>query len=161
MDAELENLFQTQYNTERQNAEEYLQRGNVLEGYAWDGCAHFMFKAAGEEREHAAKFADFLNARNVQPIAAPLNAVNTVASNNNPYPYFREVYELEVKTTDKINALYRAAENADDPQACEFLHFFLAEQTRSVKETYDMVQQLSRADCSAALIALDEKYGEL
>lgn len=161
MDAELENALQVQYNTERQNAEEYLQRGNVLDGYAWDGCAHFMFKSAGEEREHAAKFAAFLNARNIQPIAAPLNAVNTVASNNNPLPYFREVWELEVKTTDKINRLYALSDQSDDPATCVFLHWFLEEQTKSVKETYDMVQQLSRADCSAALIALDERYGEL
>lgn len=161
MDAELINRLQQQYNVERQNAEEYLQRGHVLEGYAWSGCAHFMYKSAGEEREHARKFADFLIARNVVPIAAPLNAVNTVASNKNPFPYFDEVYNLEEKTTDKINALYRLAEDADDPQTCIFLHWFVDEQTKSVKETYDMVQELSRADCSAALLLLDEKYGEL
>lgn len=159
MDAELESALQVQFNTERQNAEEYLHRGHVLESLAWSGSAHFMYKAAGEEREHAQKFADYLIARNIVPVHAPLNSVPTL---NSQLPaYFREVYDLEVKTTDKINALYRLADQADDPQTCEFLHFFLAEQTKSVKDTFDMVQELSRADCSAALLLLDEKYGEL
>lgn len=161
MDAELENALQVQYNTERQNAEEYLHRGNVLENYAWSGCAHFMYKSSGEEREHAKKFADYMIARNIQPITAPLNAVNSVASNKNPLPYFQEVNTLEEKTTDKIVRLYQVADDAGDYQTCQFLQWFLEEQTKSVKETYDMVQELSRADCSTALLILDEKYGKL
>lgn len=159
MDAELENALQVQFNTERQNAEEYLHRGHVLESLAWSGAAHFMYKSAGEEREHAQKFADYLIARNIVPIHAPLNSVQTLVSTLPPY--FQQVYDLEVKTTDKINELYRLAEASDDPQTCQFLQWFLEEQTKSVKETYDMVQELNRADCSAALLLLDEKYGEL
>lgn len=160
MDAELENALQTQFNVERQNAEEYLGRAHALDALVWPGSAHFMQKAAGEEREHAEKFAQYLIARNIMPIHASLNAIPTL--NGSLPTFFAEIYDLEVRTTDKINRLYQMAEDAGDPQTCVFLHWFVDEQTKSVKDTFDMKQETMRAAGDiAALLALDEKYAEL
>lgn len=158
MDKMVENSLQAQFNQERYNSQAYRYLGDCMENIAWDGFAHFMRKSADDEQMHSQKFATYLIARNVKPI---YNAIDAVALSGNVRDAFKQIYDLEVLTTQKINDIYNLADDAGEAQTCNFLQFFLEEQTESVKQTYDMLQEIDRADDDAALLLLDERYGEL
>lgn len=162
MDKAIEKLLQKQFNTERYNEQAYRNLGYQLANMAWDGTAKFMLKSADEEHSHSEKFANYLIARNIAPELDALPAIKPSVLNM-VSPMLTSVsaaLDLENKTTDAIVNLYHEADDAGESQTCQFLHWFLEEQTNSVKEVFDMVQEVKRAgNDDAALLDLDDKYG--
>jgi len=51
---------------------------------------------------------------------------------------------LEKLNFEKLTALHRVAEAAEDAQMCDFVEGFLGEQVDAIKETSEMVSQLRR-----------------
>lgn len=160
MNPELVSALQTQMNVERFNSAMYYALAEQMEVSVWDGTAKFFHKSALDELEHSKKFASHLVDRNVTPILESVPAAKG-AGITSMVVAIKAAYELEVATTKKINALYALSDELDDPQTCVFLHWFIEEQTRSVREMYDMLIETQRAGTDvAALMELDEKYGK-
>lgn len=152
-----------QITNERNNAAMYLALANRLDFVNLTGMAHHMHGAAGDEMIHAQKFTDYLIDRYAFPIVAPLDAA---APPDAPLPIiarlcFAAALQREQTTTDQIKTLYDTAEEADDPQTCQFLQWFLEEQTASEREYAEIVARLQFAEgCPAAILAMDHELGE-
>lgn len=143
MDKNLLTEFVHQLTLERQNAAIYDALSAGLDVVNWPGSSAFMHKSADEEREHAQKFCDFIVDRNESPVFEPLEAA-TFPAGNNLSDFFRAALVREQMTTESINALYFQAEEAEDPAACQFLHWFIAEQIKSERELTDILIMLER-----------------
>jgi ferritin len=75
-----------------------------------------------------------------------------------PLPLFQAAYSLEQNNTVLINKLAEMAEVEDDEQTESWIIWAIEEQTRSIKDLYDRVLEMSRQD-SAGLLMLDREYG--
>lgn len=153
-----------QYNFERYSADIYLSLGAQLDILNLNGFAHWMYKQAGEEREHADKFKDYLIERNALPVVAAVPAPNHVLTNNlmsAPLSAFETALAHEKLVTEKINDLYGMAREAEDYPTEEFLHWFVKEQ---VEEEHSLEEILTKfayaANDGAAILMLNEEMGK-
>jgi ferritin heavy chain len=147
----------TQMNNERMNAAQYDSLSAALENSAWSGFAKWMREAANDERMHYQKFEAYLIARGYAPqhtaLPVPMNM-----DGDQPLPLFQAAYSLEQNNTVLINKLAEMAEVEDDEQTESWIIWAIEEQTRSIKDLYDRVLEMSRQD-SAGLLMLDREYG--
>ena len=156
----LQEAITGQITVERTNASVYAQLDIVFRKMAWFGMAKFMQKSGHEETEHAERFIDFLDDRNVFPDLDEVPAPEIV-SYTNPMPVFVAALELEKSTTQKITALYLLADSAKEPATCLFLQWYLDEQMKSEKELLDVINQISHGASDAAYLnQLDEELGK-
>ena len=155
----LQEAITGQITVERTNASVYAQLDIVFRKMAWFGMAKFMQKSGHEETEHAERFIDFLDDRNVFPDLDEIPAPEAV-SVNNPMPVFVAALELEKATTQKITALYLLADSVDEPATCLFLQWYLDEQMRSEKELLDIINRIEHGPTDTAYLnQIDEELG--
>lgn len=150
--------LQTQLTLERTNAAIYDSLSACLDAVNWSGSSIFMKKSADEERTHADKFAGFIVDRNETPIYGDL-PVCPMIEDDDLVIYFQAALGREKLTTQAINDLYTKADDVEDWQTCQFLLWFLQEQTDSERQLTDCLLELRRSDNNGRLI-LDEKYSE-
>lgn len=161
LNEEVYDLLNAQITKERENQALYMAAAAAADFSAWDGSRKFFLKSAGEEMEHAQKFVEYIIARNMPVTFDMVNSINpNMVAASSLLELFNAGLEREIQTTDAILAIYQAADEAGDFQTCEFLNWFMKEQTDSVKEFQDIVTELGRTEVSDWPI-LDEKYGEL
>lgn len=156
IDPVLTDALNEQLNLERYNQALYLAFSAELELINWKGSAKFFNRAADEEGEHADKIKSWLIDRSARPVYESLDAPEYTA----PLElrgWFDLALMQERKTADAIRALYAQA----DIETQVFLQWFLLEQVESEREYTDIITELSRATCPAALLILDREYGEL
>lgn len=152
-----------QITNERNNSAMYWALANRLEFLNLPGMAHHMRDASGDETTHAQKFTDYLIDRNAFPLVAPLDAALAPDADmlTAGRLCFAAALQREMQTTEQIKTLYDIAEQADDPQTCQFLLWFLDEQTQSEREYVELVARLQFAEgCPAAILAIDKELGE-
>lgn len=151
-----------QITNERNNSAMYAALANRLEFSNLPGMASHMRTASADELTHAQKFTDYLIDRNVYPVIAPLDAatppdgqmlvIGTLC--------FAAALQREIQTTEQIKTLYDISEQADDQQTCQFLLWFLDEQTKSEREYVELVARLQFAQgCAAAILQIDHELG--
>jgi ferritin len=159
LDSSLEKYFQEQMNRERLNAATYDHIAGIMETIPWDGFAKWCRKAAAEEFEHYRKFNDFLVDRNCTP-----KVVSTPEPSSPSFTLpamFAAIMKLETENTTCIEELVTYTKNAGDEDAENWLIWALEEQRNAEREIKDIINQIKLAgDNYAALLALDEKYGE-
>lgn len=152
-----------QITNERNNSAMYLALANRLDFSNLTGLASHMRAASADELTHAQKFSDYLIDRYAFPVVAPLESatppdgpmlsIGTLC--------FAAALQREMQTTEQIKTLYDIAEQADDPQTCQFLLWFLEEQTKSEREYAELVARLQFAQgCPAAVLQIDHELGE-
>lgn len=146
-----------QMNKERMNAAQYDSFADAFESANWPGFAKWMRQSANEEREHYQKFADYLIARNFNPIHTSL-AVPEKLDGDSPLSIFQSALKLEEENTDSINALMP---DADEQTKALLYGFFIPEQTKSVRDLFDRVLEMKRVENDpAGMLALDREYGD-
>ncbi len=151
-----------QVTNERQNSAIYLAIGNQFDVLNLTGLAKFARVNSIEELGHAQRIIDYIVDRYGVPVTDALLSVEqiSVGMMNGPRILFTGALQREQVTTEQIKTIYDLAEDADDPQTCQFLLWFLEEQTKSEREFSEIVAWASLAENdAAAILALDAKLG--
>lgn len=151
-----------QYTTERQNSAIYAAIGNRFDVLNLTGFAKFARDNSAEEQTHADKLRDYIVDRYGFPIIAALDPVDPPQADM--LTAARVLFALallrEQTTTEAIKTIYDLAEDADDPQTCQFLLWFLEEQTKSEREFSELVAKAQLAENNAAaVLMLDHELG--
>jgi ferritin len=152
-----------QITNERYSSAIYQALANRLDYLNLPGFAHWFRCEAKQETKHAAKFTDYIIDRNAFPVVAPIQGYAPPEADilTAGTVCFTAALQREVVTTEDIKTLYDLSEQADDSQTCEFLLWFLREQTDSVRETTEMVARATFAQgCPAAILKMDHDLGK-
>jgi len=138
----------------------YLAAHRAFLDAALPGMAAWAWHAADEEASHAVRFARWLVERGapaeIGPPGPPPAFYNAPA-----LAVFHEMQALEASVTTAIDILYALAEEKEDYDLCEFLHWFIREQHDSEAELKDIVTLLALVDDEGAgLLEMDRRLGE-
>jgi ferritin len=152
-----------QITNERYNSAIYSALANRFDFLNLPGFAAWMRAEAKQETKHAARITDYLIDRGVLPIVAPLQGYTAPDANMTTAGalLFAAALQREQVTTEDIKTLYDLSEQADDSQTCQFLLWFLDEQTKSVRETSELTARAQFAQgCPAAILKMDHDLGK-
>lgn len=147
------------YNRERYASIVYVALGAHLDDNQWPGMARFMLKASDEEMEHAAKVLQYILDRNAAPKVDALPSPDALDPAAEPPEVFAAALDLERQVSQEIMNLYYEAHQGRDFATVSFLEYFLDEQVKSERELTQIVADLDRADCPAALLLIDRELG--
>lgn len=162
LDPVIQDALNRQYTTERQNSAIYAAIGNRFDVLNLTGLAAFARKNSAEEQTHADKIRDYIIDRYGFPIIDALTPIDPPQADmlTAARVLFALALMREQTTTEAIKTLYDMAEDADDPQTCQFLLWFLEEQTKSEREFSELVAKAQIAEGNAAaVLMLDEQLG--
>lgn len=151
-----------QITNERQNSAIYSAIGNRFDVLNLTGMAKFARDNSAEELTHAARITDYVVDRYGFPVVDALAPVNPPDADmlTAARVLFAQALMREQITTEAIKTIYDLAEDADDPQTCQFLMWFLEEQTKSEREFSELVAKAQLAEgCAAAVLFLDKELG--
>ena len=153
----LANAINAQMNLERLNEAYYDALAVQMQFVNLDGASRFFEASAREEHSHYARMRDYLIDRNVLPalgaVSAPTINATTLATG------VKAAQERERITTQAIDDLYDLAEESGDNQTCQFLLWFVEEQTRSERELLDLAAKISRVGSGLGEQWLDSELG--
>lgn len=163
-DQGLIDALQSQLNFERFSADVYYSLACQLDALNLTGMAAYMHKRAGEEREHAHKFSDYIADRYLTPVLSAI-ADPTKPIGADPMSAgmraFSAALDHERIVTQRINTLYEMAHEAEDPATCVFLHWFIAEQVEEERTLDEIVTKFTLATGNgAAILMLDHELGD-
>lgn len=123
------------------------------------GFASFFLKQAGEEREHARRIMAHLLDRGILPVLADIKK---------PKSDFKDLTGVathaqsqERANTEGVNAACDAALREKDYPAQAMLQWFVSEQVEEEAWADELIDRLTRAQCSGGLAELDrhvERY---
>jgi ferritin len=163
LDPVVQDALNKQVTHERQNSAIYLAIANQFDVLDLVGMAKFARAASAEEQAHAQRIIDYIVDRYGAPVTDALTSVDILPAltmMNAPRILFSGALQREQVTTEQIKTVYDLAEDADDPQTCQFLLWFLEEQTKSEREISEIVAWAQFAEGNAAaILALDAKLG--
>lgn len=148
-----------QLNFELSASHAYLALAMWCDAENFKGFARFFQKQAGEEREHAQKFADHLLNRGISPELGAILAPK--GDFKNLLEVAKHAQHMEGGNTDGINAAYQAALQDGDYPAQILLQWFISEQVEEEAWADEMVDRIERASCAGSLGDLDrhiERY---
>lgn len=137
MDKNVARLLEDQINKEFYSAYLYLAMSNYYYDKNLDGFAHWFDVQAAEEVDHALKFLKYLQDNEVKVILEAI--AKPEADFTDPKQPLEAALKHEKYVTGLINAIYRAARDADDYRCCQFLEWFIAEQGEEEKNTAELV----------------------
>lgn len=163
LDPVVQDALNRQYTAERQNAAIYAAIGNRFDALALAGCASFSRHNSVDKQIQADCFRDYIIARYGWPVVDALLAVDPPQADSLTAARVLFAYALmrEQLATEAIKTIYDLAEDADDPQTCQFLLLFLSKQTESERKLSGLVARGQFAEsCAAAVLLLDHELGE-
>lgn len=163
LDPVISDALSRQYNVERQNSAIYSAIANRFDYLNLTGFAKFALNNATEELTHAERIRSYIIDRYGFPVVDALQSVDPPQADMLTAGRVLFSYALmrEQMTTEAIKTIYDLAEDADDPQTCQFLMWFLEEQTKSEREFTELVAKAQFAEgCPAAVLFLDHELGE-
>lgn len=151
--------FQRQLNHELGAAHAYTALAVWCADQNLKGFARYFHKQSGEEREHAQRFMDHLDDRDVRPeltaIAAPKTRFKTLLD------IAKHARAMEQANTSGIQQVYEAALKAKDYAAQVHLQWFLTEQVEEEAWCDEMVERVEGAQTAGGVSFLDrhiERY---
>lgn len=145
--------IQRQMNHEYGAAHAYTALAHWCDAHSLKGFARFFHKQAGEEREHAQRFADHLLDRGAGPELAALPAPRT--SFGSLLEVAQHARTMEQVNTKGIHQVHEAALAAKDYAAQAALQWFIGEQVEEEAWCDEMVARVEAAGPGFALMALD------
>lgn len=135
---ELNRAFNEQIGRELHASHQYIAIASYFEGRALKKLSQMFFKQSEEEREHAMKFVNYLNAVGGK---VEIPTVEAVTSDfRNAEEAVRLALEWELNVTQHINNLMSMAIEQKDYAAREFLDWFVNEQVEEVSTMNDLYQ---------------------
>ena len=155
MDEKVRDLLNQQIGKEFYSAYLYLSMSNFYYHASLDGFGNWYKIQAKEEMDHGLKIIKYLLDREQIVKMDALDAPKW------EFKDYREPIEMALKheeyVTGLINDLYGAARDARDWRSCQFLDWYLAEQTEEEKNAHDMINKydLSGGD-PRGIFLLDE-----
>jgi ferritin heavy chain len=142
-----ERLLNEQIQMELEASHAYLTMGAYFDraDVALPGFKEWAMKQSEEEREHAQKLIKYQNLRGgdyvVMPISEPAET-----SWGSALDAMKCALTMEMKVNKSLLRLHKAADEAGDPQFCDFIESeFLEEQVESINEISKTVRKLIRA----------------
>jgi ferritin len=124
--AKIETALNAQMSKEAYAAQIYLSLGSWAETNGYGGVAEYLYKHAGEERNHMMKILKYINARggsaNIQAISAPDKQPKNLQQ------VFEFVVAHEFDNTDSIYKLVDICQKAGDWATYNFAQWFVKEQ---------------------------------
>lgn len=151
-----------QITNERQNSAIYSAIGNRFDMLNLPGLACFAHHNACKKSKHADKIRAYVLARYGFPIVDMLQAVDPPQADMLTAARVLFAWALlrEQATTEQIKTIYAMAEDADDPQTCQFLLCLLKKQTKAEAEFSELSAKGQFAEgCAAAVLMLDRELG--
>ncbi len=140
MDKKVASLLNDQINKEFYSAYLYLDMANFYSQKGLDGFANWYEIQAQEERDHAMLFYQYLH-NNDEKV--------TLEAIGKPDKTFKELsdplhaaLEHEKYVTGLINAIYAAAQKANDFRTIQFLDWFVKEQGEEEKNATDLITKM-------------------
>ncbi|HEY4606152.1 MAG TPA: ferritin [Acidimicrobiia bacterium] len=158
MPEELERAFNEQVTMELASATSYLQMAAYFSHRNLDGMSRWMRAQAGEERDHADRFLDFILDRGGRASIGAVPAPR--AEFSDPAEVFAAALAQEEAVTAAIHDLYRLATELGDLSSFPFLQAFISEQNEEEAMVSAIVDRLHLADGqTGALFLLDHELG--
>lgn len=159
MDAKVYDLLNKQITHEFYSAYLYLAMSNYYYGVTLDGFGNWYMVQSREEMDHGYKIIKYLTDREQKVILGSLDTPKQ------DYDNYRQPIEVALKheefVTGLINDLYGAAKDVRDYRSCQFLDWYLAEQTEEEKNAHDLLTRYDRVvDDKRGLFLLDEMLGK-
>mgnify|MGYP002542047460 CR=1 FL=1 len=140
MDQKVSELLNDQVNKEFYSAYLYLDMANFYSAKGLDGFSNWFEIQAKEEQDHAMLFYQYLH-NNSQTV--------TLEAIAKPDKVFQELMdplkaalEHEKYVTARINAIYAAAQAANDFRTTQFLDWFIKEQGEEEKNSSDLITKM-------------------
>ena len=123
---EVMDLLNDQIGMEMRASASYLAKASWCDQRSLVNSAHFFYKQAEEEREHAMKIFKFINDNGGAALSPEISDIN------HNFEDLRTVFvsslDQEIAVTDAIFNLFKAARNANDFVSEQFLQWFIEEQ---------------------------------
>jgi ferritin len=148
-----------QLSLERYSVAVYYSLAGCLEGLNWSGFAAWHFRSSHEEQAHADKIFEYLADRNapivVEAVPAPPPCQPDLVV------IFGAALEHEKRVTESLKNVAMTAMQAGDLTTFNFMQWFVLEQIEEESKVLEVLFRLQvAADDRAALLELDEEYGE-
>ena len=152
-------MLNEQITKELYSAYLYQDIANYYSERGLKGFANWFSVQAGEELDHALKINGYLIDEGIKPVLAAIDAPSKkYADDREP---LAAAYEHEQYITASVNAIFKAADEADDYRTKRFLGWFIDEQAEEEKNAAELVTEydLFGSDCHG-LYLLDSKLKE-
>ncbi|MFC0470546.1 ferritin [Halalkalibacter kiskunsagensis] len=148
-----------QMNFEFYAAHSYLAMAAYCSAESLDGFANFFLVQAEEERFHAMKFYNFINAlgerATIKSLCEPNNSFTSVLN------AFEKALEQEKEVTKRIYHLSDLALDDREHATMSFLKWFIEEQVEEEDLFDSIIQKLKRIENdSNAFFMLDEEFAK-
>ena len=153
----LEAAINDQITAEFWSSNLYLQMAFYLEKEGWDGFAHWMYKQAEEEREHALDMVHYLIKRGGEAKMAMIDVVP--AGWGSVLEVFEHVYQHECHVSGLVNNVVDAAAAENDKATQDFFWKYVREQVEEEATATGIVEKLKRAG-ENGLFYVDAQLGQ-
>lgn len=139
----LQAALNTQMTKEAEAAQIYLAYAAWASGEGYAGIANFLFRHAGEERNHMMKFLEYILERGakvqLEAIAAPGKAPTNIQE------CFDRVFEQEVDNTKSIYKIVKMSFDEGDWATWHFMQWFVKEQTEEETLALNLLDKIKIA----------------
>ncbi len=147
-----------QLNFEFHSAFHYLAMETYFHGVNLQGFAKYMREQYKEERQHALKIVNYINARNSRVRLAQI--AEPPSEWASPLEVFQDAYRQEQKSSGMINDLVDLAIDERDHATDIFLKWFIEKQVEEEARIGSVVQKLKLVgDDTYGLFLLDRDMG--
>lgn len=158
LSAAMQEALIKQLTKEANAAQIYLAYGSWADVQGYGGIANFLFRHAGEERDHMMKILEYILERGgtprIEAIAAPPENPSSLVE------CFNRVFQHEVDNTTAIYNIVNLALEEKDWATWNFGQWFVKEQIEEEKLVMDLIDKLKIAGGDNAgndsLFTLDE-----
>jgi ferritin len=158
MSDDLAAAFNEQVTLELASSVAYLQMSAHFASQNLTGMASWMRHQAEEEKEHAARFLDFILDRGNEVRIGALEAPAT--GFDSPADVFETALTQEQKVTRAIHDLYRLATDDGDLACYPFLQSFIEEQIEEESTVDGILERVRLAGGEpSAILLLDNELG--
>lgn len=140
-----------QMNLERYNQAAYNMLAAALDVAYWPNSSAWMKTQGDDEGTHADKISAYIVDRGNVPVFTDIAPIPMLDASDLTSA-FGVAMKVEQATTERIKMLYFLAEEQADPQTCQFLHWFLAEQTESEGILNNYLTMLARLDDNGKMV---------
>jgi len=132
-----------QMTNEAYAAQIYLSYASWADNNGYSGIANFLFRHAGEERNHMMKLLEYILQRGAKVIitAIPAPTADPTSVNN----CFAKVFEKEVDNTKAIYKLVKMSLGEEDWATWNFLQWFVKEQTEEENLAISLLDKIKIA----------------
>ena len=128
MNKKIEARLNAQIKLEMESSYIYLAMASWAHQKGFDGISTFFYEHSDEERMHMLKIVKFVNERDGEAIIPDISVPKLDYSENNLTKLFQDVYDHEVKVSDKIHELVALSLEEKDYATHNFLQWYVTEQ---------------------------------